>query len=53
MLKKIGCEDLLELSCDSMKYAVIEEKLMESLRKKLKNARRTKSEYYIANINRE
>ena len=46
-------EDLLELSTDSMKYVVIEERLMEPLRKKWKDAKRTNLEYYIANINLE
>ena len=44
-------EDLLELSSDAMKYVVIEERLMDPLRKKWKDAKRTKLEYYIANIN--
>ena len=53
----INCNDvyntLLELSRDAMKYVVIEERLMEPLRKKWKDAKRTKLEYYIANINPE
>ena len=43
----------LELSSDAMKYVVIEERLMDPLRKKWKDAKRTKLEYYIANINPE
>ena len=46
-------EDLLELSSDAMKYIVIEERLMDPLRKKWKDAKRTKLECYIANINLE
>ena len=42
---------LLELSNDAMKYMVIEERLMELLRKKLKYAKKRKIEYYIANTN--
>ena len=34
-------EDLLELSSDAMKYIVIEERLMDPLRKKWKDAKRT------------
>ena len=33
-----------------MKYVVIEKRLMDPLRKKWKNAKRTKLESYIANI---
>ena len=36
-----------------MKYVVIEERLMEPLRKKWKVAKKTKLEYYITNINLE
>ena len=46
-------EDLLDLSSDAIKYVVIEERLMDPLRKKWKDARRTQLEYYIANINLE
>ena len=36
-----------------MKYATIEGKLMEPLRKKWEDAKRTKLEYYIVNINHQ
>ena len=44
-------EDLLELLKDAMKYVVIEERLTEPPRKKCEDVKRTKSEYYIVNIN--
>ena len=44
-------EDLLEFSRDVMKYVVIEERLMDPLMNKWKDAKSTKLEYYIANIN--
>ena len=46
-------DDLLELLDDAMHYVMIEERLMESLRMKWEDAKRTKLEYYIANINPE
>ena len=46
-------EDLLELLKDAMKYMVIEERLMEPQRKKCEDAKRTKLDCYIANINPE
>ena len=39
--KRWDVEDLLELSSDVMKYVVIEERLMEPLTKKWKDAKRT------------
>ena len=42
-------DDLLELSGNAMKYVMIEERLVESLRMKWEDAKRTfKLEYYIA-----
>ena len=38
---------------DAMEYVVIEERLMDPLMKKWKDAERTKLEYYIANIHAE
>ena len=47
-------EDLLELLSDPVKYVLIEERLMDPLRKKWKfDAKRTKLEYYFADINLE
>ena len=46
--KRWGVEYLLELSSDAMKYLV-----MEPLRKKWEEDKRTKLENYIANINLE
>ena len=43
--------DLLELLGDTMQYIMIEERLVESLRMKWEDAKRTKLEYYIANVN--
>ena len=51
--KRWDVEDLLKLSSGVMKYIVIEERLMDPLRKTWKDAKRTKLEYYIANINPE
>ena len=48
-----GVDDLLELSGNAMKYVMIEERLVESLRMKWEDAKRTKLEYYIANVNPE
>ena len=45
--------DLLELSGDPMQYVMIEERLVESLQMKWEDAKRTKLEYYIANVNPE
>ena len=44
-------DDLLELSGDAMHYVMIDERLVESLRMKWEDAKRTKLEYYIANVN--
>ena len=44
---------LLERSSNTMQYVMIEERLMESLRNKWEDAKWTKLEYYIANINPE
>ena len=46
--RRWGVGDLLELSGNVMQYVMIEERLMESLRKKWEDAKRTKLEYYIA-----
>ena len=46
-------DDLLELSSNGMQYVIIEERLVESLRIKLEHAKRSKLEYYIANVNLE
>ena len=43
----------LELSGDAMKYVIIEDKLLEALRMECQNAKMSKLEYYIANINLE
>ena len=53
MVQKTSVEDLLELSSHVMNYAVIEERLMEPLRKKWEVAKKTRLEYYAANINPE
>ena len=50
-LRRWGVDELLELLGNVMQYVIIEERLMESLRKKSEDAKRTKLEYYIANIN--
>ena len=44
---------ILELSSDATKYVVVEERLTELQRKKWKDAKMKKLEYYIANINPE
>ena len=44
-------EDLLKLSNGATKYVVIEERLLEPLKKKWEDAKRTKREHYITNIN--
>ena len=46
-------DDLLELSGDIMLYVMIEERLVESLRMTWEDVKRTKLEYYIANVNPE
>ena len=43
-------DDLLELSGNAMQYVMIEERLVESLRMKWDDAKRTNLEYYIANV---
>ena len=43
--------DLLKHSCDAMKDMVIEDRLLEALRIKWKDAKMSKLEYYITNIN--
>ena len=43
-------ENLLELSSDTTKYVVIEERLMEAHRNKWEHVQITKLKYYIANI---
>ena len=48
-----GVGDLLEFSNDAMHYVMIEQWLVESLRMKWEDAKRTKLEYYIANVNIE
>ena len=42
---------LLELSGNAMHYVMIEERLVESLRMKCEDAKRTKLQHYIANVN--
>jgi hypothetical protein len=49
--KRWGVEDLLELPIDVMQHVIIEERLMESLKVKWKDARKHKLEYYVSNIN--
>ena len=39
MVQRWGVEDLLQLSSDVVKYAVIKERLMEPLRKKWENVK--------------
>ena len=51
--KRWTLDDLLQLSGDAMHYVMIEERLVESLRMKWEDAKRTKLEYYIANVNLE
>ena len=51
--RRWGVDDLLELSGNAMQYVMIEERLVESLRMKWEDAKRTKLEYYIANVNPE
>ena len=43
-------QDLFQRFSDVMKYIVIEENLIEPPRKKWDDAKRTKLEYYIANV---
>ena len=43
-------DDLLELSGNGMQYVMIKERLVESLRMKWEDCKRTKLEYYIANL---
>ena len=44
--------DLLELSGNAMQYVMIEEKLVESLRMKWEDTKRTMLEYYIHDTHR-
>ena len=53
MVQKMGCDDLLELSDDSMHYIMIAERLVESLGMKWEDVGRTKLEYCMANVNPE
>ena len=48
-----GVEDLVELFGDAMKYVIIEDGLLESLRIKWQDAKMSKLVYYIANIPRQ
>ena len=48
--KRWDVGDILELSSDGMKYVVIEERLIELVRKRWKYAKQTKLEYHIASI---
>ena len=48
-----GVDDLLELLDDATHYIMYEERLVESLRMKWEDCKRTKVEYYIANVNNE
>ena len=43
--KRQGVEHLVELSSDAMEYILIEERLMEPLRKKWEDAQRKKERY--------
>ena len=43
-------KDLWELSCDIMKYVIIENGLQKALWINIRDAKITKLEYYIANI---
>ena len=52
-LRRWGVNDLLELSGNAMQCVMIEERLLESLRKNWEDVKRTKLEYYIANVNPE
>ena len=45
-----GVDNLLELSGNVMQYVMIVERLVESLRMKWEDDKRTKLEYYIANV---
>ena len=46
-----GVKDLLELSCDAMKYEIVENLLIEALRMKWQDVKFSKLGYYIGNIN--
>ena len=50
-LKGWGERDLLELSSDAMKYVIIKNRLLEALRMKWQDAKISKLEHYIANVN--
>ena len=41
----------LELSCDAMKCVIIEDKVLEALSMEWQNAKMSKLEYCIANVN--
>ena len=49
--KRQGIKDRVELSRDAMKYVIIEGRLLEALRMKWQDAKMSKLEYHIANIN--
>ena len=51
MVQMMVCvDDLLELSGDAMHYVMIEKRPVESLRMKWEDAKRTKLEYSITNV---
>ena len=50
-LKRCGLKDQLELSGNAIKYVIIEDRLLEALRMKWQDAKMSKLEYHIANIN--
>ena len=49
--KRWGGKDLMELSSDSMKYMIVDDRLLGTLVTKWKDAKVSKLEYYIANSN--
>ena len=48
--KRWGVEDLSEFFGDVMKYVIIEDRLIKALKMKWQDAKMSKLEYYIANM---
>ena len=49
--KRQGVKDLSELAGDAMKYLTISGRLLQATRMKTQDAKISKLEYYIANVN--
>ena len=51
LFKRWRVKDLLKLLGDVMKYLIIEDRKLDSVRMKLQDVKMSNLEYYIANVN--